>query len=487
MVTHGQAGIVKPNPKYALTGPSPVSAVPQSVRAALRDPHWRDAMQQEFDALIRNKTWTLVPRPPDARVLSGKWVWKIKTGSDGTFEHCKARWVVRGDRQQPGIDFGDTFSPVVKPATIRTVLTIIASKNWLAHQLDVSNVFLHGNIQERVYCQQPPGFADPARPNDVCLLSRSLYGLRQAPRAWFQRFVEHALSIGFRQTRTDSSLFVYKRGNAMAYLLLYVDDMILSASSQDLLQHIVRSLQSAFAVKDMGPVSYFLGIDVQRNREGFLLSQSSYALDVLDRAGMSNCKPVATPDETSSKASSSDGVPLSKTDASWYRSMAGHCICCAASLLAYACSHRVALRTSQAHPSLHQGDFIVRPPAPGVILANNHRVHRRGLGRVSGHATFHVGLRHLPRQLVGLMVLKTPDDCVPLERGGGVSRGGERCVRVHMASATATGALLQRDPSYHSLLRQHLQRVHVAQSSTSPAHETHRNRHPLRSGEGGDR
>ena len=102
----------------------------------------------------------------------------------------------------------------------------------------------------------------------------------------------------------------------MAYLLLYVDDMILSASSQELLQHIVRTLQSAFAVKDMGPMSYFLGIDVQRNREGFLLSQSSYALDVLDRAGMSNGKPVATPVETSSKASSSDGVPLSKTDAS---------------------------------------------------------------------------------------------------------------------------------------------------------------------------
>ncbi|XP_039787043.1 uncharacterized mitochondrial protein AtMg00810-like [Panicum virgatum] len=109
----------------------------------------------------------------------------------------------------------------------------------------------------------------------------------------------------------------------MAYLLLNVDDMILSASSQELLQHIVRTLQSAFAVKDMRPVSYFLGIDVQRNCEGFLLSQSSYALDVLDRAGMSNCKPVAMPAKTSSKASSSDGVPLSKTDVSWYRSMAG--------------------------------------------------------------------------------------------------------------------------------------------------------------------
>jgi hypothetical protein len=256
-------------------------------------------------------------------VLSGKWVWKIKTGPDGAFERCKARWVVRGDRQQPGIDFDETFSPVVKLATIRTVLTLIASKQWPAHQLDVSNAFLHSHLNERVYCQQPPGFEDPARPNDVCLLSRSVYGLRQAPRAWFQRFVEHAVSIGFQQSRTDSSLFIYKRGDAMAYLLLYVDDIILSASSQELLQHFVRTLKYAFAIKDLGPVSYFLGVEMQRNRDGFLLSQSSYALDVLERAGMTNCKPVATPAETISKASTSDATPLSAVDASWYRSMAG--------------------------------------------------------------------------------------------------------------------------------------------------------------------
>jgi histone deacetylase 1/2 len=323
MVTRARAGIFKPNPRYALTSTSPVTAVPQSVRAALRNTHWRTAMQQEFDALLRNKTWTLVPRPRDARVLSGKWVWKNKTGADGTFERCKARWVVRGDRQQPGVDFDETFSPVVKPATIRTVLSIIASRQWPAHQLDVSNAFLHGNLTERVYCQQPPGFEDPARPHDVCLLSRSLYGLRQAPRAWFNRFVEHVVSIGFKQSHTDSSLFIYTRGNTMAYLLIYVDDMILSASTQDLLQHLVRSLQSAFAVKDMGPVSYFLGIDIKRTREGFMLSQSSYTLDVLQRAGMANCKPVATPADTSSKTSTTDDEALNKSDASWYRSMAG--------------------------------------------------------------------------------------------------------------------------------------------------------------------
>lgn len=278
-------------------------------------------MQQEFDALQRNKTWTLMPCPPCVRVISGEWVFKVKTGADGSFDRNKAQWVVRGDIQRSGIDFGETFSPVVKPATIRIVLTLIAFKQWLANQLDVSNVFLHDNITERVYCRQPTGFEDPARPDDVCLLSRSLYSPRQAPRAWFNRFVEHAISIVFKQSRTDSSLFVYRNGNAMAYLLLYVDDMILSASSPELLQHFITSLQSALAVKDMGPIHYFLGVEVKRTKEGFFLSQSSYALDILERAGMVDCKLVATPAESKAKPSRDDSDTLK--DPSWYRSMAG--------------------------------------------------------------------------------------------------------------------------------------------------------------------
>jgi hypothetical protein len=101
---------------------------------------------------------------------------------DGTLEHYKARWVIRGFNQRPGVDFGETFLPVVKPDMIRTVLMLVATYNWSAHQIDVSNAFLHGNLQEQVYSQQPTGFVDPQRPDDVCLLSRSLYGLRRAPR-----------------------------------------------------------------------------------------------------------------------------------------------------------------------------------------------------------------------------------------------------------------------------------------------------------------
>lgn len=130
-----------------------ISPVPTTVRTALKDPHWLAAMQDEHNALLRNRTWTLVDRPPGARVISGKWVFKHKLNADGSLERYKARWVVRGFNQRAGVDFGEIFTPVVKPATIRTVLTIIASKQWPAHQLDVSNAFLHDNLNERVYYQ----------------------------------------------------------------------------------------------------------------------------------------------------------------------------------------------------------------------------------------------------------------------------------------------------------------------------------------------
>ncbi|CAN6342444.1 unnamed protein product [Urochloa humidicola] len=167
MVTRAKASIRCPNPKYAMaattatstTSPSavtstpPVSPIPTSARAALRDDNWKAAMQAEFDTLQHNRTWTLVDRPPGARIITGKWVFKHKIRPDGTLERYKARWVVRGFNQRPGVDFGETFTPVIKPPTIRSVLTMIASKQWPAHQLDVSNAFLHGNLQEQVYCQ----------------------------------------------------------------------------------------------------------------------------------------------------------------------------------------------------------------------------------------------------------------------------------------------------------------------------------------------
>jgi hypothetical protein len=136
-------------------------------------------MQEESDALTLNQTWTLVPSPPGANIVSGKWIFRHKFNSDGSLSRHKARWVVRGFSQQPGIDFDETFSPVVKPATIRIVLSLSLTNNWPIHQLDVKNAFLHGHLNEVVYSQQPSGFIDPQHPTHVCRLLKSLYALQE--------------------------------------------------------------------------------------------------------------------------------------------------------------------------------------------------------------------------------------------------------------------------------------------------------------------
>jgi hypothetical protein len=167
MVTRAQAGVFKPNPRYAHTAStSPdISPIPRSVQVAVRDPNWLGAMREEFAALVGNGTWELVPRPPRAHLITGKWVFRHKTRANGSLERYKARWVVNGFTQRAGIDYGETFSPVVKPATIRTVLTIAASRRWPVHQLDVNNAFLHGTLDKEVYCLQPAGFIDATKPD----------------------------------------------------------------------------------------------------------------------------------------------------------------------------------------------------------------------------------------------------------------------------------------------------------------------------------
>jgi hypothetical protein len=131
-------------------------------------------MDEEFQALVQNNTWTLVPRPPNANLVTGKWIFKHKLLSDGTLDRYRARWVLRGFTQRPDVDFDETFSPIVNPATIRTVLSLALSRDWPVYQLDVKNAFLHGTLSKTVYCTQPSGFVNPAHPDHVCRLNKSL-------------------------------------------------------------------------------------------------------------------------------------------------------------------------------------------------------------------------------------------------------------------------------------------------------------------------
>jgi hypothetical protein len=151
---------------------------------------------------------------------------------------------------------------VIKPASIQAVLHIGAARDWPVHQVDVKNAFLHGNLAERILCHQPAGFVDPTKPDHVCLLYKSLYGLKQVPQVWFERFSSHLGILGFTAMKSDTSLFVYQRGADLAYILLYVDDIILTASNNSLLQHVVQHLRHAFTMKDLSELQFFLGIQV---------------------------------------------------------------------------------------------------------------------------------------------------------------------------------------------------------------------------------
>ncbi|GJU10399.1 putative ribonuclease H-like domain-containing protein [Tanacetum coccineum] len=319
MITRSQSGIVKPIERLSLHTSS-LSPIPKSPFIALKDPNWCNAMYDEYNALVKNGTWILVPRPSDVNLVRSMWLFKHKFHADGTLSRYKARLVANGSNQQHGVDFDETFSPVVKPTTIRTVLSLAVSRQWPIHQLDVKNAFLNGDLSKTVYMHQPPGFVDSRYPNHVCLLQRSLYGLKQAPRAWFQRFAGYATRAGFSPSRCDSSLFIYTQGSQVAYLLIYVDDIILTASSLVLLQHIVDSLHKEFDMTDLGALNYFLGISIVRHPIGLFLSQKKYARQLLEQAHMVNCNPSRTPVDTDSKLGP-NGVPVQ--DPSLYRSLAG--------------------------------------------------------------------------------------------------------------------------------------------------------------------
>ncbi|GJX48850.1 ribonuclease H-like domain-containing protein [Tanacetum coccineum] len=264
MITRSQLGIVKPIDHLSLNTFS-ISLIPKNLPHALNNPHWRNAWYDEYNALVKDDTWLLVPRPAGARL------------------------VANGSSRQLGVDFDETFSPVVKPTTICMVLSLSMPRQWPIHQLDVKNAFLNGDLSETVYMHQPPGFVDSRYPHHVCLLQRSLYGLKQAPRAWFQHFAGHATRAEFYHSRCDSSLFIYRQG-------------------------------SHFDMADLGALNYFLGISATRTPTCLFLSQKKYALQLLERAHMVNCNPSRTLVDTKSKLDP-EGVPVQ--DPTLYRSLAG--------------------------------------------------------------------------------------------------------------------------------------------------------------------
>ncbi|CAL1399701.1 unnamed protein product [Linum trigynum] len=299
--------------------------IPTKFSQATGDPNWDRAMDVEFEALEENHTWDLVPRPPPTvPVIGSRWVYNLKFLPDGSLERFKARVVAQGVCQEYGIDFEETFAPVAKMLTVRSLLAVASMRGWPLFQLDVKNAFLHGELKETVYMERPPGYTR-GTPDQVCLLRRSLYGLKQAPRAWFDKFHSTILTLGFQQSLNDPSLFTRHTGAGLVVLLIYVDDMIITGDDSAGITALTDGLHASFNLKELGFVDYFLGLEVKRSSAGILLYQTRYVDDLLETARFAECTPVSTPMEMNLKLGRESG-DLLPDGGKHYRSVVGSLI-----------------------------------------------------------------------------------------------------------------------------------------------------------------
>jgi hypothetical protein len=209
----------------------------------------------------------------------------------------------------------------MKPATVRTMLATAVSHNWPIQQLDVKNVFLYDTFIETVYCCQSTSFTDPAHPELVCHLRKSLYGLKQAPRDWYSQFASYLTTLGFIEAKSDTLLFIFYHGSDPVYLLLYVDYIIVTTPSTELLSRTISTLQWEFTMKDLMPLHHFLDITVERRLDGLFLHQCTYMLDIVKRAVMVDCNSCTTPVDLQTKLADDSGPPVA--DVSQFQSITG--------------------------------------------------------------------------------------------------------------------------------------------------------------------
>lgn len=282
-------------------------------------PHWVKAMQLELSALHRTATWDLTSLPPGKSIVGCRWVYKVKTRADGSIERYKARLVARGFTQEHGLDYDETFAPVARMTTVRVLLALAALRNWDLHQMDVKNAFLNGDLKEEVYMEPPQGLE--VQSGQVCRLKKALYGLKQAPRAWFEKFRSTVLQFGFQQSLNDYALFIRRTTHGDVFLLLYVDDMILTGSDIQGISKVKQYLARAFEMTDMGQLSYFLGIEVSRSSSGYFISQMKYATEILRLPHFTDDKVCDTPLAVNTKLRTTDGELLSNP--TLYRQLVG--------------------------------------------------------------------------------------------------------------------------------------------------------------------
>ena len=318
---------VRVNPLAQVARVSDGDGEPGSYQEAVRSPDadkWRFAMEEEMASLRANGTWVLETLPPGVKPIPSKWVFKVKRDSEGNIERYKARLVVKGFMQREGVDFNEVFAPVSKHSTLRTLLSLVAEHKLELHHLDVKTAFLNGELEENIYMCQPPGYEEDG-PGTFCHLRKSLYGLRQAPRAWHTRLKQELEEAGYQASEADPGLFVLRNKTHTVYVLVYVDDLALAAPSHADLDGIKAALSRAFDVRDLGDATWFLGMKIERDRDAgtVKLSQPTMTNDLVTKHGLSDARTKTTPLSNALKLSKLDGELLQGQDKHNYSEVVG--------------------------------------------------------------------------------------------------------------------------------------------------------------------
>ncbi|GJZ21652.1 putative ribonuclease H-like domain-containing protein [Tanacetum coccineum] len=299
-------------------------AEPKKVIQALKDPSWIEAMQEELLQFKLQQVWTLVDLHNGKRAIGTKWVYRNKKDDRGILIKNKARLVAQGYTQDEGIDYDEVFAPVSRIEAIRLFLAYASFKDFVVYQMDVKSAFLYGKIKEEVYVCQPPGFEDPDFPDRVYKVEKALYGLHQAPRAWYETLSTYLLDNRFQRGKIDKTLFIKRDKSDILLVQVYVDDIIFGSTRKKMCTEFEKMMHKKFQMSSIGELTFFLGLQVKQKEDGIFISQDKYVNEILNKFGFSDVKTASTPMETHKPLlKDADGEDV---DEHLYRSMIGSLI-----------------------------------------------------------------------------------------------------------------------------------------------------------------
>ncbi|KAL8119157.1 hypothetical protein AgCh_016606 [Apium graveolens] len=254
-------------------------------------------MQEKMVSIEKNKTSVLTELPPGRKAISLKWVYKIKNNTYGEIIKYKERMVAKGYVQKKGIDFEEVFAPVTRMETVPLLLALTAKNGWKVHHLDVKSAFLNRELTEEVYISQPKNFVDEKQSHKVYRLLKALYGLRQAPRAWYARLNRCLKELGISKCPYEHAIYTRRESNEFLIIAIYVDDLLVTGSSMENIVKFKKQMSMEFEMSDMGLLAYYLGLEVNQSSGGISLKQTSYARKLLEKSNMSSFNAVKYPME----------------------------------------------------------------------------------------------------------------------------------------------------------------------------------------------